>query len=202
MSAEQAHSPESLIDKPSKEAILWLVRRYPTLEELHITFYQRRLPDPVELTEKVKTGATDIRRRFSREQILAGVLNWLLENRESNKDLGINSDVMFKNGQKGQIPMMDFGCEIDMFGRRDIKEMIKTIGLSGFFIQASCSYHFIGKEIMFDNREWEKFLGKCLLTDLVDQRYIGHSLDAGYCTLRLSPDEILRREPMIIDFIL
>lgn len=203
MSAEHLHSPESLIGQPSKDVIVWLAKEYPEIEIFSFVFYERREKDPPELEEKIRSGPSDIFLELSREEVLSGGLDYLLERFEPELSLGVNSNVVFKDGRLGQIPMMDFNCEINEKNAELISRLMTMIDLQCFLAISGVSYHSIAKEIVIeDQRKWEQFLGKCLLSGLADARYIGHSLKRGFSTLRISSSVVRPNEPRVVDFIL
>jgi len=202
MSSERLIIPEDLIGKSSKEFIVWLAKENPQIAKFNFHFYEYRMPNPADFKEKIATPKEDLiiieRSELSKDKLEnlldCGYAQGLL--------LALNSNLLLKDGRVGQIPMMDFSCEINRKNEGLIKRLMKEINLPGFLIVSGNSYHTVSKELFIDNqRGWEKFLGKCLLSNLADYRYIGHCLDKGYSSLRISNSE-KGNEPRIVDVIL
>lgn len=202
MSRESLHSSELLIGQTSREVVHWLAENHPEIERFNFVIYKPREPNPIALEDKITTGLEDIPLELSRGEILSGGLEHLIEGLEPDLALGINSKVLFQDGREGQIPMMDFECEIDEEKAGLIKRVMRLIGFSGFLLISGVSYHFIGKEVIKERRRWEQFLGKCLLSGLADPRYIGHALDKGSSTLRVSATKARPAEPKVTEFFL
>lgn len=202
MSVEHLRPPDLLIYQPSREVVRWLVENNPEIESFNFLTYRPRKPDPSALEDKIVTGPDDIPLELSREEILSNELDHLIEKLSPDISLGVNSNVIFPDGREGQIPMMDFKCEMSEENTALIKKLMGVIGCSGFLLTSGASYHFIGNEIFEDHRKWEQFLGTCLLSGMAHERYIGHVLDAGFNTLRIGVTEAHPVEPKVIDFIL
>lgn len=115
--------------------------------------------------------------------------------------LGVES-LTFKGGAAVvvHIPMMDFCCPKTEESLERIKEAMTGFlpGSDRVLLDSGQSYHFYGAGVLCPE-EWQVFLGKCLLlTGLTDPRYIGHSLVAGYCTLRLTASSLRPKIPEVI----
>lgn len=106
----------------------------------------------------------------------------------SNSELCVRSKTQY-----GHIPMIDFKTP-------DLSKVIYCmsnleskfggkIDIDGHIYLSGNSYHFYGNKIM-DQEEWIYFLGELLLYDefkeVIDIRWIGHSLKSGMCALRVS----------------
>ena len=95
------------------------------------------------------------------------------------------------------IPMMDFDyrkCE----ARWDIIEsFFRQIDQEGIIIHSGRAYHFYGFRLL-NEKEWLDFLGKCLLSELVDERYVGHRLIDGCGILRISACPLRPMVPAVI----
>jgi len=198
MTIERLHSTE-IIGKTSSEAFLYVIRQNPQIEGITFTIYKPRIPNPENLTERIQSVKTDEYIQMGRN-INRDFLDRLIESLPQNKSLGINSSVVLSDRRCGQIPMLDFSCEISKENRGLIKELMKMIKFSGFLVESGDSYHFIGNEIIEGDKGWMNFLGKSLLSGLVDYRYIAHGLDRGFNTLRISHKNTTS-EPRIIDIL-
>ena len=59
----------------------------------------------------------------------------------------------------------------------------------GVFLKSGRYYHYYGN-FLLSEKQWENFVTEFLMpTILVSPRYIGHRLNNGYCTLRLTTDK-------------
>lgn len=84
----------------------------------------------------------------------------------------------------GHIQMIDFKTP----NRQDVFDLLDTFGLDGHVFHSGNSFHFYGHTLLTEER-WLNFMGNLLLykvEGVVDIRWIGHSLKAGACGLRLS----------------
>ena len=96
------------------------------------------------------------------------------------------------------IPMMDFACKRSVKSEKAIEAFLKKIGHGGGVILFSGKgYHYYGLGLI-NNRSWMKFLGKCLLSGLIDERYIGHRLIDGCGILRLSASSVRPYVPIVV----
>jgi hypothetical protein len=87
----------------------------------------------------------------------------------------------------GQLALMNLHPE----GYLDESELAKAVfrvsgGIPGYLLRSGRFYHFYGARLL-DQDEWLDFAGRFLMPcTLVSPRYIGHSIDRRYCTLRLN----------------
>jgi len=120
---------------------------------------------------------------------------WLanqLENLSREQELALHSKVL-QQGQTYHIPMVDFvqskSTEILVDKMRPVSQLLSTdIALydSG---QSMHGYYFC----LISEKEWYEYLGKLLLCNdpladeqVVDSRWVGHSLEHGFSALRWS----------------
>ena len=135
----------------------------------------------------------DIRQNFtvkSSEINKEWVLNQL-KNLKPNENISLNSKVLL-DGLEMHIPMIDF----DTNNIEEINVIVKTLSKEQkcdiYIFNSGRSFH--GYFLTLINQEdWYKFMGNILLCnqknskiDIVDQRWVGHRLIAGYGTLRWS----------------
>ena len=84
------------------------------------------------------------------------------------------------------IPMMDFRCPKGPKNLLRIKKLLRVNGEEeGVILDSGRSYHYYGLNLMSE-KGWLRFLGSCLLSKLVDERYMGHRLIDRCGILRLS----------------
>ncbi|MFS4460714.1 hypothetical protein [Bdellovibrio sp. HCB2-146] len=108
-----------------------------------------------------------------------------------NKDVAIHSKIYFKDQLLGHIPMIDLNGAVEDTDLRNIKEIFKDFNVSGGSLFSSGrSYHIYGHNLIEANR-FTEYLGRLLLLNdteknVIDIRWIGHRLIAGYCSLRLT----------------
>jgi len=202
MSSERLIIPEDLIGSPSKEFIFWLAKENPQIAQFNLTFYKHRTPNPSNFQEKIATPKDELVAVEKNQLLRDKIENLLFYGYERGFLLALNSNILLQDGKTGQIPMADFNCEVNNQNSNLIKKLMKEINLPGFLIVSGNSYHVMSENLFIDNNHgWEQFLGKCLLSNLADYRHIGHSLDRGYASLRISHSEE-GAEPRIVDTIL
>lgn len=111
--------------------------------------------------------------------------SWLKEkmNGKEDKELSLHCWVT-KDGSAYFIPMIDFACKP--------RPSLKDLPPYDFRIYSSGnSYHGYGSAL-FPSEEWRSYVGNLLLLnvpnkeDIVDSRWVGHSLINGFCALRLT----------------
>jgi len=133
---------------------------------------------------------------LKRGEVTAENINRIINSLKEDVVLGVLSRV--RTGRnRAHIPMMDFDerkCE----GRWDIIEsFFRGIGQEGVILHSGRAYHFYGVHLL-QEKDWLNFLGKCILSDLVDDRYIGHRLLDGCGTLRISACPLRPKVPTVI----
>ncbi len=103
----------------------------------------------------------------------------------------VNSVVRCCDGIYRHIPMMNFHLEEDAT-EDDMCKGIEHICFEqkGVLLESGRYYHYYG-DFLLDEKGWYKFLGEFLMPCvLVNPRYVGHALNDGYCSLRLTADFI------------
>ena len=130
---------------------------------------------------------------ISREGILIiNEISLIIDGLGQGEALALTSKVTIDEKHIFQIPMMDFCYKKDKEQLlADIIYFLKSIGIKGAVLESGRSFHFYGIHLM-DTVRWRNFLGDCLLSGLVDTRFIGHNLKDGYSTLRISSCPPLR----------
>jgi hypothetical protein len=100
------------------------------------------------------------------------------------------SKVKTGDGRAMHLPMMNFH-PLDNTSIDDIVNFIKIafMGKNGVILNSGRYYHYYGDYLMTE-KQWIEFNSKFLMPcDLVSPRYVGHRLQDGYSTLRLTADD-------------
>lgn len=110
----------------------------------------------------------------------------------ANQELAIHSNVRI-GGRTVHIPMLDFAT--DHIGPEQLDRISaflpRRVFLSSAFYHSGRSFHAYSTTLL-GPKDWHSFLGRALLINprdgesIIDARWIGHRLMAGYCSLRFS----------------
>jgi len=118
-------------------------------------------------------------------------LTYLLKRLKQNRDLAIHS-VINVNDKIFHIPMIDFSMKnINDFSAPPIKKLIEYWNMDFAIFSSGRSFHAYGNKLLSE-KEWIRFMGSLLLLNepsgrkIIDTRWIGHRILAGYSALRLS----------------
>ncbi len=134
--------------------------------------------------------------KLRKGEVTAENINRIINSLKEDVVLGVLSRVR-AGRNRAHIPMMDFDerkCE----GRWDIIEsFLRGIDQEGIILHSGRAYHFYGVHLL-QERDWLNFLGKCILSDLVDDRYVGHRLLDGCGILRISACPLRPKMPSLI----
>lgn len=108
----------------------------------------------------------------------------------------VNSKVRYGDKQFTDfkhVPMMNFHFEEGADINFAIKAVEKICGdMSGVLLESGRFFHYYGNALLH-HEEWLHFLGQFLMPCvLVSPRYIGHALNDGYFSLRLTADNIFK----------
>jgi hypothetical protein len=108
----------------------------------------------------------------------------------NQEDLAFHSRVYLKNERIRHIPMVDFVGKLTAADLKRVDEAMRSFSIPEYEIYDSGrSLHLYGLALI-SHEEWLRFLGRTLLLNLpdekeiVDGRWVGHRLMAGYGTLR------------------
>jgi hypothetical protein len=135
----------------------------------------------------------------TKNEINLDTIGWLMSQKERSEAWGVLSEV----GPQGypfqtHIPMMDFQCPQSSENLRRVKKFLRKIGQNkGVILDSGRSYHYYGSELMHD-KDFLNFLGDCLLSDLVDRRYVGHRLKDKLGILRISGCSLRPKVPTVV----
>lgn len=114
-----------------------------------------------------------------------------LEMLRSDQELALHSKV---NTSKGiyHIPMADLGVkDFTQYDRGVLKKFMDFVGYDFNIYDSGRSFHMYGNK-MIEPWQWHQFMGAILLLNepsgkrIIDARWVGHRLIAGYGALRLS----------------
>lgn len=107
------------------------------------------------------------------------------------EELAIHS-LVSDMGRELHIPLIDFGNkDMSVIDSSPLKELSSHWGMAFQIYSSGRSYHAYGNRLL-DNRDWIKFMGSLLLLNkpgvykIIDDRWIGHRILAGYAALRWS----------------
>lgn len=136
--------------------------------------------------------------RHSRNEMSAQTLGLITQSLRENQLLGLVSSVSLLDQGSRHIPMMDFKCSPSTKNLEVLTLLLRKIGQrNGYLLGSGRSFHYYGMELLREE-EWRVFLGKCLLmSEYVDERYVGHQLVDGYCVLRLSAGRLRATVPTV-----
>lgn len=160
-----------------------LIRRYPGLC-LEFSRYVYKEYGITESRETFHANDNEIDKDWLKKQF---------EKLTSDQELAINSRVIWKS-KIFHVPMIDF-TNVDM--NEDIEKRIRIVndfvGEKIWVYDSGNSFHGY-YSCLIDERRWFQFLGKCLLCNsprmlpnqIIDPRWIGHSLEHGFSALRWS----------------
>jgi hypothetical protein len=122
-------------------------------------------------------------------------VDWLEEQFRALKpdqELAIHSKVLVE-GRTLHIPMLDFST--DCIGPEQLHRvrafMPERVFSTSAFYHSGRSFHAYSNHLL-GPKEWYAFLGRALLINprddrqIIDTRWVGHRLIAGYCSLRFS----------------
>ncbi len=104
----------------------------------------------------------------------------------------IISKVLCTDGEYRHIPMMNFHPEIGSLNEIEASIKHLTGDRPGVLLSSGRYFHYYG-DFLLTQEEWLQFMASFLMPCvLVSPRYIGHRLHDGYCTLRLTADNIYK----------
>ncbi|WFX95302.1 hypothetical protein [Citrobacter braakii] len=114
----------------------------------------------------------------------------LLMDLEDDEELALHSTV-FDIGSAFHMPLIDFGGKDSRLFEPTLKEFCSYWGLEFQAYSSGRSYHAYGNRLLSQN-EWISFMGSLLLLNMpgsskiIDDRWVGHRILAGYSSLRWS----------------
>jgi len=199
------------LQENSLEVFQTIVKNFPKIKSVKIISHKveinwRQLHK--EPKEKINNIAEAIEHpKLIKEKIYEreNFLNLTLQNLEhlsNNEVWSLTSKVLCDDGTDKHIPMMNFH-PIDI-SLEEIKQAIKIIcgENNGIILSSGRFFHYYGNFLLTE-KEWEKFMIDFLMPCvLVSPRYVGHRLNNGYCTLRLTADKEYKTTiPKVIDLV-
>lgn len=149
-----------------------------------------------------KPDSLDDERRIVRLRGADLNAQWLsdaLASLNRNEELALHSRVKIKS-RTWHIPMIDFVGRFDVERVRDrIRKFLpRDIARTMVFVNSGRSFHGYS-DVLLSPKEWLEFMGRLLLVNeperdpVIDTRWVGHRLIAGYGALRWSNSSGLYR---------
>lgn len=119
-------------------------------------------------------------------------LNIVISNLKKGEEVAVHSKV-FTAGEVRYLPKVDFAFKnLDNNAEAICKKISKQLNAPLYLFNSGNSYHGYIINLLGIN-EWHKFLGSLLLLnprnkpfEIVDSRWVGHSLENGFSALRIS----------------
>lgn len=126
-----------------------------------------------------------------------------LINKLSTKEkpiISLVSKIVSPNKEIYHLPLMNLHIDYPI-NVKNLKKAISTIYTNKFQLLATDKYYHLYGNNIFSEAEWKYFNLNFLMSDiLVSPRYIGHSIERGFNTLRINNDrEIKKTEPYLIE---
>lgn len=107
-----------------------------------------------------------------------------------NEEIALHSRILGANGHR-HIPMIDMGCEKIEPHWGELEKAFLDFGIrESTIFHSGRSFHIYGHSLLSTDSELIRFMGRILLLNLpnrervIDERWVGHRLMAGYLTLR------------------
>lgn len=182
------------------EVVEAIVRRNPEIARIWLVRYVQR-ESPRDLSEALARGDwANAAVSIERASATAAWLRAEMRRLEGETLLGFLSEVVLTSGERAHVPLMDFDVAPTPAEVGRLKETLRLLGQGEGFIlgadERSCHYYGIR---LLSADGFRRLLGACLLTGLVNPRYVGHQLINGACTLRLSSGPRRPQVPVVVD---
>lgn len=116
-----------------------------------------------------------------------------------NRVRGICSRVRLRDGTRGNLPLLDFRCDVAEATADALLLAMEKLGQGrGALLVTGRSYHFLGFEPL-PLEAWRGFMSRALLlAPLIDVRYVAHCLIEELACLRIDAHESRPMEPVVI----
>ncbi len=139
---------------------------------------------------------------ISREQLLAGAVKQMCQNKRDAMWVGMTSEVTLDDGAAAQIPFLVFRCPISQHNRKLVAEVAKRLLPGGAVIlEAAPTYHAYGRDTV-PVKDFAPLMGKALLFgNIINHRYVAHRLIEGKCALRLSSAGKKKTVPLCVEVV-
>lgn len=130
--------------------------------------------------------------RLSLDQGILLKIDELIENLNEGEELAIHSNI-YINKKRKCLPLIDFSfIEFDENTKKSVFKIHEYLNTSIYLFKTGRSYHGYSLKKLSPNA-WKSYLGFLLLQnrpgnsfEIVDSRWIGHSLEQNFSALRLS----------------
>jgi hypothetical protein len=129
--------------------------------------------------------------RIPAENITDTLIAGMIANLPDRKELALNSRVVQSDGNVAHIPMVDFSTGTLAQARKLTAVLPAELYDKMIWFNSGRSFHGYGP-VLIGQSQWVELMGRLLLanrpgyTDIVDPRWVGHRLIAGYSALRWS----------------
>ena len=131
----------------------------------------------------------------------------LISNLNINEELAFHSTIQ-GFGSSYHFPLIDFGnVDRGIIDTMPLRELSEHWRMSFHVYNSGRSFHAYGNRLV-KSKDWIKFMGSLLLLNkpsgfkLIDERWIGHRLMAGYGSLRWSNNSShYKKEPTFVGFL-
>lgn len=164
---------------------------------LHFSHYKYIPQSPFDERNNVKVSVKQVSMKWLRDEI---------EKLEPGWDLAWHSLIRTSKGYGRHVPMVDFSTQyMNTKERRLVYELVeKFIGTRIRLYRSGRSFHGYAT-VLLSEKKWKEFMGRLLLLNLpsenaiVDSRWIGHRIIAGYASLRWTANsEHYKQIPRIV----
>jgi len=136
--------------------------------------------------------------RLGRQRVLEGGLERLQDHFiPDGHVLALSSRVETLSGPQ-HLLVLDFACPPTAEGMHQVVAAVEHHGWRGVVLLTGSSFHFVGTEPL-DAEAWRVAMGRALLlTDLIDVRYVGHTLVRGAGAARITACEAKPMVPRVV----
>lgn len=125
------------------------------------------------------------------KELSENAVQTLLSSIPDNAELALNSRVHFDDGKMLHIPMVDLSARVVGVVGKVLDVLPAPLAKDMLWFESGRSFHGYGINLL-TYQEWIQIMGRLLLANLpqqppiVDPRWVGHRLIAGYSALRWS----------------
>lgn len=160
-----------------------IVSAYPTDVILTFSRYTYVAQSSIDVREEFEVSGSLVTRDWTEN---------LVSTLPEGVDVSLHSRVRLKSGETRHIPMIDFAGEVDAEDGAILASLLAKLGVPTLELYRSGrSFHGYGTSLL-EEPNWLRFAATLLLANLpnrrhvVDCRWVGHRLRAGYGALRWS----------------
>ncbi len=149
----------------------------------------------------VSVARTSKGQTVTREQVRDEALKHLCQNKGKSNWVGMTSEVVLNDGSAAHIPMLYFRCRISPVNRNLVAEVARQLlPGGGIILEAGMAYQAYGKQTI-PPKDFAPWLGRALVGNVVNHRYIAHQLIDGKCSVRISAGNSKNSLPVCVDVV-